>query len=267
VINLDFSEILPPGLFEILTEELEERILDDLAAGARAKWIRLAQQELRSSKRDYINAIQDIESETGLRTIRLVGWLANAVEQGIDAWDLRLTLLNANARESKDGHRYRPIPFRHGTAGTQGEAGTPMGTRYGPQGAMSRAFAREGVMGGGEAASMGRAVHRAAKKLRGGQSLGDPTRVKMGRSMVQVPRLAPWHKTDLYAGMKRVEKTYGKATQAHYMTFRTISSRNTTGWIHPGIEARNLAERVEAHVEELVSGVIKQALSAAIGVE
>jgi hypothetical protein len=265
VVKLDFSEILPPGMLDFLSDALVERILDDLGAAARAKWIRLAQTELSSSKRDYVQGIQEIEAEEGLRTIRLVGWLPNAVAHGLDAWDLRTTLLNERAKRTQDGNLYRPIPFRHGTPGTEESVGTPMGVRYGPQGAHSLAFAAAGIMDKGAAAELGKAVYAQAKRLRGRQSLGARTMVPKGKSMVQVPKLAPWHSTDIFAGMQRVQKKYRTATQAHYVTFRTISSRNTTGWIHPGIEARNFAEQVEDHVNQILGDAVHAAVSAAMG--
>jgi len=246
-------------------------VLDDVAAAARAKWIQLARSELFSSKRDYIDGIQPVAGEGNERFIALVGQLPNMIEQGVEAYDLRDTLLGPNAknvRTSKSGGRYRPIPFRHGTPDSQGQVGTPMGSRYGPQGSQSLAWSSKGLMSSGEAAQLGKAVYKAAKALKGRARLGGKsgqTTVAKGKSMIQVPKLAPWHSTDIYAGMKKVRKRYEKATQSQYITFRTISDTNSEGWIHTGIVARQLHQRVESEIQEMMNDIVANAVSVTFG--
>jgi hypothetical protein len=274
VITVDFQELIPESLLQLLGgPQFISAVLDDLAAAARVRWIRLAQTELHSSKRAYIDGIQEVAAEGNTRVIALVGWLANAVERGLDLYDMRDTLLNERAHTSRDGHRYRAIPFRHGTPGSQGQAGAPMGSQYGARSAGSRALS--GGMSAGQAAELGKAVYAQAKRLRGRQRLGRRTQVPLGREvellegrarqMIQVPLLAAHHTTDIYAGMQRVRKTYARTTQSQYITFRTISDRTLTGWQHPGIEARRLAPRVEQHVQEIVVPTINAAIRAALG--
>lgn len=234
-------------------------VLDDLANAARVKWIQLAQSNLSSSKAEYIRGIQAVDGRGNIRTISLVGWLPNAVEEGAEAVDLRETLLK-NAPTSKEGRRYRAIPFQHGAPGGQGSTSTPMGARYGPQSAHSRAFGSSGVMDKGHASQLGRRVYRAAKQLQSGQRLKTSERGRRG--FVQVPKLAPWHKTDIYSGMTKTPKASG---QSQYMTFRTISDAHSTGWIHPGIRGRHLAEEVETHVQGLVAATINSAFASAMG--
>jgi len=269
MITIDLNELLPAEAIVPTGPEFVEAILDDVAALARARWIRLAQTQLHSSKRDYINGIQEVSGKGGERWITLLGRLPNMVEQGIDGWDLRETLLGeGKGKVSKDGHRYRAIPFRHGTPGSQGQAGTPVGLRYGPQGPQSRAWAAQGHVGEGMAAQLGQAVYAQAKRLRGQRRLPNRTYVDLGHlpgghKRVAVPLLAPWHSTDIYAGMKRTEKKYRVATQGQYTTFRMISEANPTGWIHPGITARNLHQQVEREVSGLLTQVVAAALRGA----
>jgi hypothetical protein len=274
MIQVDLQSLVPHSLLALLGPEFVTTVLDDVATAARAKWIRLAQQQLGSSKRDYINGIQPISGSGNERVIVLVGQLPNMIEQGVEAWDLRTTLLGGGkGKTSRDGHRYRAIPFRHGTPGSKGQAGTPMGARYGPQGGQSLAWASAGRMDKGQAAAMGRAIHSAAKRLRAGERLGHDTLsgrtvVDLGRGKarqrLQVPKLAPWHKTDIFAGMQRTPKKYQTATQSQYTTFRTISEANPTGWIHPGIQARNLHQEVERHVETIMSRTVATAIQNAL---
>jgi len=268
MIDINLPKLIPQTLIALVGDEFAQAVLDDLAALARAKWIRLAQQSLHSSKRDYIAGIQPVMTEGNTRVITLVGQLANMVEQGADAWDLRETLLQGQGvKTNAEGQRYRAIPFRHGTPGSAGSTGTPMGRRYGPQGPQSRAWAASGHFDQGQAAKLGKAVYAAAKALKQRQRLGGGKRtiVDMGQNKLRVPKLAPWHSTDIYAGMRKERKTYKKATQTQYTTFRTISEANPEGWIHPGIQGRHLAQQVEQHVEGMIGKVVSNAITRAFG--
>lgn len=268
MIDVDLRELLPEGFLAMLGDEFTEAVLDDLAAGARAKWIRLAQQRLHASKQDYIQGIQPVTGQAGERTITLLGQLPNMIEQGVDMWDLRKTLLGeGKGKMSAEGKRYRAIPFRHGTPGSKGAVGAPMGPRYGPQGDMSRAhvFSEGGGMDSGQAAELGKRVYAAAKALRGKKRLKTTEGTPKGKSMIQVPKLAPHHTTSIYSGMQRVRKEYREATQSKYVTFRTISEANPEGWIHPGIKARNIHRDVEAHINEIMAKVVSTALRRSIG--
>lgn len=94
------------------------------------------------------------------------------------------------------------------------------------------------------------------------------------------PKLKAWHTTDLYAGMVRFGKTYAKGSQDWLGTFRMLSNNPDTmrdakggqvygpgkmrgkrrkktmwkrhgiaNWIHPGLRALNLVDRVVAYLE------------------
>ena len=269
MILIDISGGTIQELIALLGPAMLSSIVGDAASLARAKWIRLAQTELHSSKRDYIDGIQNVVGDGAERSISLVGWLPNAVEQGIEPFDLRDTLLGSpKAKRTKDGKRYRAIPFRHGTTTSQGQAGAPIGQRYGPQGPQSVAVAASGHITGGEALALGKAIYNRAKRLRGNKRLAKRTMIAVpgnGGEVRPVPLLAPHHTTDIYAGMKRVEKKYRVATQGHYITFRMISDRNPVGWIHPGIAPRQLHRQVEEHISRIIPSLFQTAISAAIG--
>jgi hypothetical protein len=263
MVDVDMSAALPVGLIRLLSDELVEAVLTDVATAARAKWIRLAQQRLRSSMQDYVNGIQEVESRPGERVLTLVGWLANAVERGIEAFDLRETVLK-NAEVSAAGNRYAHVPFRHSVPSAAGLAATPMGERYGPQGEQSRAFASGGFYDRGTARRLGEQIYALAKRMKfyGGQfGPGLFHRERSDRLPSGLaPRLAPWHKTDLYAGMVRTRPA-APGHRAQYMTWRTISEGVPEGWIHPGIEPRHLAEEVGQYAMGLVPRVIRSTLA------
>lgn len=259
-LDLDIIESVAQVLESLFSPQMVEAILDDLASAARAKWIRLAQMSLHATQRAYVDGIQEIEAKPGERVITLLGVLPNALEQGMGEFDLRDTLLRSpKAKVSTSlGKKYLAVPFRHATPGGQArQAGMPMGERMGPQGSQSRAWAAGGIMSSAEAKDLGKAIYDRAKRMKNrASSQKGERRLPAGLA----PILAPWHKTDIYAGMikQRAHPTAGGST---YTTFRTISEANPQGWIHPGLEPRHFADQVHDYLEDLVPKVIRSSLA------
>lgn len=267
MINIDITDRVPPVMQALLSDQAMETVLSDVASSAHAKWITLAQNALGQSRATYLAGIQDVKSEPGLRTITLVGWLPNAIENGLDSYDMRTTLLGPNAknrRQRAGGGWYAHVPFRHQTPGTVGALAAPMGRAHGPRGGMGRGL--EGSYTKQGAAALGKRIGKAAKKL---GTFRDPKTGKMRQQRLPAGmalKLGRWlssgrsggqfyqeHKTDIYAGMIHSRKP----GHEQYVTFRTISSKSGDGWIHPGIEARHLAEQVGDFVERIAPRVIQ----------
>lgn len=267
MLDITLSGLAPTLLQHIADDpELVESVLDNLAEGARLKWISSARRELGASRDAYIDGIQSVEARPGVRILTLVGWLPNAIENGIEAFDLRETLLSGTSRLAKvsaDGHRYGHVPFRHGTPGSAGKTGKPMGRAYGPTG--EHGLGHGNVMPAEHAADMGSRVYKAAKRLAATtRPPGGKTRWGGRLPAGMAPKLASHHKTDIFAGMTRVRHTYKRATQTKFMTFRTISEKNPEGWMHPGIKPRGLAGRVDEYVQEHASGAMRAAIKGAL---
>lgn len=291
MIEVDIRQLIPDQIIGILeNERFRESILDDIASSARAKWIRLAQVNLKSTAQSYIQGIQEVRAESGIRTIQLTGWLALAIELGLAPFDLRETiLLNPNAKAkkpiwSKPGRSggqvqigwYANIPFRHGTPGTTGLVGAPMGSLYGPRGDKSRRQGY-GLLTTEQSTEFGKQIYQEAKKLKTRKGRIGPAqmmekdveRIYSGIGGKSHPLLRSHHKTSIYAGMRKERKPYvnkktGKTTvQSQYITFRRISTENKTGWDHPGISARNFSNQVIEHIAKVTPSVIKNIISRA----
>ncbi len=247
VIETNLEEYLPDHLFAVLSDEIVEAVLGDIATAARNHWIGLAQKHLSTSLNDYVNSIQEVVFAPGTATITLLGQPANIIEHGHGAQDLREWLLGPNVpeatggqkgkRRAKDGSFYRSVPFRHGTPGTGGSVGRAMGDPY------------RGTVAG--ARKLGRAVYRQAKKLSPSRSIG--SRMERGGQLEPglMPKLKAHHKTDIYAGMIKLKKVYKSSDQSQYMTFRTISEAVQTGWIRPATGPRDFAMLTAKFVERL----------------
>jgi hypothetical protein len=107
---------------------------------------------------------------------------------------------------------------------------------------------------------LGRDVYKSAKSLSATRTSPYGKTQWGGRLNVpSVPLLKAHHKSSIYQGMVRKEKTYEKATQNQYFTFRTISTSVVgDSWIRKPIEARNYAVKVS----EFVSKMLPDAVSA-----
>lgn len=223
-----------------------DRLLRGIGAVVQQRWVSLAQQSLHSTARDYVAGIQPVEVSNRVARVVLVGVMPNLVEHGMSAFDLRTTLLGPgakNAKTAKDGSRYNTVPFGHGTPGSGGHnVGRPM-----PQ-----------------------SIHAVAKRLtpsvsrpEGGTQWGG--RIHHGMRMSSAARAIlntkekPWHWGSTYLGMVKQQKTYAKATQNKFTSFRRISSNVSRGkqhWLHPGIRARNLAVRVQRDMGPIVKALL-----------
>jgi hypothetical protein len=262
------SDFVPEALLIAAHPDVIDRVLYDLASGARDFWLKRAGEKLHTTLRDYVDGIQEVEVEPGRVTVALVGALANMIEDGAQPYDMHDTLLGPSVplagpgqrgkRVNKAGQFYRSIPFRHQVPGTLGKGGgAVMGSQYFRNSPMAKQLQAE----------LGKAIHKAAKKLAPTSGMpGAPTSWggRLPPGVAGVSKLKPHHTTDIYAGMVRQVKTYGKATQATYTTFRTISDAVPGKWLHPGIGAVNLADEVQKHVEAIAGDAFMAALGSAL---
>jgi len=241
---------------------------------ARTRLVTLAQQRLKTSARDYVGAITppDITSTPGgwRATILLTGAFAHMVEEGAAPWDLRTTILKPGTRKirtSKAGFLYLSVPFRHMTPSASGVNAPPMGSAYSGEGQKPEHRAFRGSLAAA-AAALGKAVHKAAKKLAptlSAPGVGTQYGGRLAAGVGGATLLRPRHVTDVYQGMIREEKTYEDAKpQTQYLTFRTISNNPATrrsddaggqsevNWTHPGLEARHLVPEALEYIHDLI---------------
>ncbi|OGD36836.1 hypothetical protein A2V94_07040 [Candidatus Atribacteria bacterium RBG_16_35_8] len=254
-----------------ITKDILFEILNDVADAARAFWINKANKDRSHLRNDYINAIQPVNIGKRTWTISLLGEVPHIIEDGSPRLDMRTTLLGNNIpivprgqrgkHRNKKGGFYRYIPFRHTIPGSKKTIGQAMGSAYANKmGVLNRGVLNRVILN--RANKLGRLVYKKAKKLsksttepyKSGNIWGD--RLKAGYA----PKLKPHHKTDIYAGMVKMSKTYEKATQSQYMTFRTISTTVKEGWYRKEIFGRQYA----GDVINFVNNIIPKAIDAYI---
>lgn len=273
-ISIDSTLMAPPAMAALLhaPRMVGQQVVMALCAAAQAKWQILAKQELKTTAGAYENAIQEPVIEGHVGRIMLEGTLPNLVEQGQAAYDMRWTLcwnpMAKNRKPIKDKHGatigwYNIIPLRHGTPGTSGVNFPAMMDPYGPSRPMSRA-ATHTEIAPGQRHAQAQALYQVAKRLQAtigkawggtlwGERLSESTLKDLG-----IPKLREHHKSSIYAGMVKQQSAYESAIQSQYTTFRMISTRMKSGWLHPGITARMLHLKVAEYLGTIGGAVWDQ---------
>ncbi|KAA0888762.1 hypothetical protein [Oryzomonas rubra] len=167
--------------------------------------------------------------------------IAEQLENGCGPWDMKPMLLNGpKARVGKNG-RYNIIPFRHGT----GSSSAPNNNfKTMPKDIYQKAR------------QMKATVQQGNRLKYGGRLTGTETKYAPGKN----PTSGYQHKAGRFEGMVRVEKTYAKAKQSTYLTFRVVSEKSDPGsWIHPGYQAHHIAKGVENFCRSAVEQMIQEA--------
>lgn len=233
-VSLDLKD-LALAIRSAAAGETLDRTVMMITEAARRKWTKLAQERLHSTRGVYLRGLSPAYmSGPQQASIELVGKLANMIEQGASAYDMRPGLLSGpGVKIAKDGHRYRAVPFRFQSPGSNGLVGTPMDDVYSYPDEASRS-GRNGLPFAG---AIGEEIYTLAKQLKRGQSLPN----------TGLPRLQNAHALDPFTGMRRG----GSKGHRYYVAFRTISEANPQAWQHPGFNAANLAVEVAQYVARI----------------
>lgn len=254
IIGISTEKLRNAAIAVLPSQSDAQRILSGVASAARAEWIRQASMELKSTSRDYIQGIQEIEYKGDKAFISLVGQLPNMIEQGFPATDMKQHLLRGpKSKIGADGKRYNTVPFRHGSPGSGGRnvgAAMPKSIHNLAK-ALSPTVSRPGGLdqggSGGSSVVYGQRLHA-------GMKMSDATR------KVLTTKQRDHHKSGIHEGMIRQEKTYEGATQSSYSTFRRVSENSDPkAWLHPGITARHLARRVDQKLGNIIQTVVAMA--------
>lgn len=244
-ISIDLSELAKEfSLKQDQVDELGAVIAGSITDRIYYNWQNQAKRSLRSTRDVYLKNL-NIGQITPLRKfIILTGKLPNMLEDGVGAFDMKQSMLNSpKAKTSKSGKRYITIPFRHASADSLGE-NSAFSDVMPPtvEAIVKRLQPKRTVLGAGFTMTS-KAQALSFDKI--------PKQFQIPNSRPAVSNLntqksysAYEHKSPIYEGMIREEKTYEKATQSQYVTFRRISENSdVNSWIHRGIISGNFAQK------------------------
>jgi len=228
-VSIDISDFVQTWSLTIQETELfVNNVLDEVGQRFYEHWYREAGQSLKQTRQEYQKGLYVEKPSEDSIIVGLVGWLPNAIEQGLQPFDMKEGFSKSDKR--KPAYRknastgwYLTIPFRHGTPGIVAESGIFSGV-------------------------MPSEVYRVAKKnLKNGGYLLD----KQLPAEFQIKGIRPevvnnitnqifpqyQHKSSIYQGMIKSNKEH----HGQYVTFRRVSDQSDpNSWIHKGFIAYNL---------------------------
>lgn len=202
-----------------------------------------ARKNLKTSMEEYMASL-DIKLLDTVVVVDLdkTSWLANAVEDGTDSWNMKETHLNGpNVKYSKKGHKYIRIPL-------------PAYKDKGP------------IAGTDKAQSLQEKINAALKdpsfslpkisQNRDGSLMVVERLITADPALKGMIRTSSFGSADDLAGGKRPRNV-------QYTLFKTMSQNPTSlsQWIHPGIRSRKLFPKVQTWAEitltDLLTDIIK----------
>lgn len=208
-----------------IEKEIQEGV-KMLATAAHAKITEMAHSELHSSQKKYLEAL-DIQSISENIHVVTLDEKAFWIEDGIpENTDMKPALLSKNTKTSKDGNKYRSIPFEHST-------GTPTG---------------------------GSSSQNIVNQIKTALSKKNIPFKQIERHANGSPKLGKLHTIDVPSGKPgkgntpqlqgvNIYQSMGKDSKVRrdVLTFRTVSSgpASSDKFIHPGTKAMNFFEKTE----------------------
>jgi len=243
--------------------DLNEYVVHEVTAEVARNWDNVARQGLNSTRDLYRRSLVVGDEGPFVGYVMLTGQLPNMIEGGASAWDMKIGFSQSNkVKYNKKGEWYLTIPFRWATPSALGENSafsgvlpvsvykairkTSTAARTSIQGISSR--------GTGLQFNEIPAQHRAPKSRAAFSDLKTKTTFAKYR-----------HKTSLYQGIVRSQKTYEKATQGQYTSFRRVSKNSSPlSWIHRGLMAKNFAQQGlnDTNIEYIVDKSVDDYLAA-----
>lgn len=211
-------------------DDLVDYTIKEITYRFAQEWENEANRTLKSSRQEYISNINVVDDGFAKGSVVLTGWLPNSIEDGLDSFDIKEGHLNSkNAKVGADGKKYSTVPFAWGTPGALKENFSNIMPKE-IHGIMKSKLFDTPIKGGG-VASKPLSNDEIPKQFR--ESI--TKKVKLTNSEYT-------HKSSLFEGIRKQKDPVTK--QNSYVSFRRISENSDpSSWIHPGIEAVNLAEK------------------------
>jgi hypothetical protein len=232
--NLDMSDVFAE--FELLKSQrdrLLRTVLDAATNEFLKNWRAEASKNLKSTRRNYLTGIRVMSSGRFQNSVVLMGKFNNMLEMGFSSFDMKKGFeKSSKAKISANGNWYLTIPFRWATPGAIGENSAFSGVM--PQDIYNIVSKYKPTT-----TSYG-------KKVSSGMGLKDiPAQHAEAKSRAAVGGFGEYvHKSSIYEGITKSEKTYENATQSGYTSFRRVSKNSDKlAFIHKGVQAYDFASK------------------------
>ena len=102
---------------------LKAYVIQELSVGLAENWQSQAALGLRGARSEYIAGLKVFEEGRFKGGVQLIGWLPNAIESGLAAFDMKVGFYRSpKAKRKKDGGVYLVIPHRLAAPESLGES-------------------------------------------------------------------------------------------------------------------------------------------------
>ena len=232
------------GLSKRDSETVAATAVENILAVYYTNILRLADKKLNTSRRAYTEGLSIVQHNRLKGSIVLEGDLANMMEQGASAFDMKVAFGKSSKRKNGKNGWYMHIPFRIASAGATGKSGAFSGKMskrvYGV--ALTMQKTRTQQTDNGMETTKGDSMTKGMLRGTGSGTRGARAAIKQeGNNLSAEQRARYTHRVPLFQGMIRQGKTYEKSDSSQYKTFRTVSENSPiNSWIHRGMKARNL---------------------------
>lgn len=206
--------------------EFSKFVIEVIASKFKRQWEEEAKQKLHQTRNEFIRSIYVENMNDTTKVVGIKGFIPNAVEQGVEAFDLKPWFEKSKKVSlKKGGGWYLTIPFRFGTPDTIGD---------------SQVFSNQ----------LPDEIHEV---LLGKNKAGDDSGLKLNEipEQFRAPKVREKivlksrvfeeyeYKSPIYEGIIKSPMQY----HSQYSSFRRVSDlSDENSWIHTGIQARNLSE-------------------------
>lgn len=237
-VNVNNSSLgsLSDSLKEKFMTELKN-IIDQSANAAMSHAVSLADEKLKSRKMQFIQNLE-IQKHSDLSVSLTLKSPARWINDGVEGpYDMRDTLLKRGYKTSKEGHKYRSIPFK------QSKAPSNMSPReMEVNKILQAALKQKGIP---------------YKKIEYNND-GSPKMGRLHTMDIASPKPTPTAKSPALSGLNIYQnKTMSGKVEREAMTFRTISEKGRgTSWMNPGTAPTNIMEQTAEWLKKEIAEVI-----------
>lgn len=241
--------------------DIKTNIVQSLASIYYENWRAQARNNLNSTRNLYMRSLVVGQDGPFISYVALTGQLPNMIETGASAFDIKEGFRKSpKAKKNKQGGWYITVPFRFATPGALGEneAFSSVLPKQVYDAIRKTVSSTKTAVGGNKLVGGGLNAKNIPspfnqRKTRG--AFTDTTTKKFFPAYT--------HRNSIFEGIVRNEKTYEKATQGSYVSFRRASSNSDPfSWIHKGFAPKNLAQKALNATD--VSGIADNAINSSL---
>jgi hypothetical protein len=249
-----------------MTKDDVENVIDftvkEITSSFARRWENEAKLNLHQTRERYINNL--IVVDTGRMSGAVVldyskDKMIQMIEEGASAFDMKDGFEKSNKKHTKKGGGwYLTIPFRWATPGAIAESSVFTATM--PQQVYSavKSAPQNIPTSSGGTRSAGLSLNNIPDRFK-----APSTRAGFSNLLTSKTFESYEQKTSVYAGISKMsDATTGQNT---YMSFRRVSDKSDpSSWIHPGMEAQNLAQKALDKLEVNIESEMGRALDMAL---